>query len=149
MSEPRAVRDRSTRTVAQAVTELLDRVPRARNRIPVFFRSGAGVVALRQVGGARDTIVITVKRNCISRKKVVSIAQQTLGLSPKQAVVAYLIAAGESVPAIAEFVGASVNTVKRHTETIYLKLGAKGRSDVERSLAAEVGPILYQAAQLP
>lgn len=56
--------------------------------------------------------------------------QQRLGLTPRQAEVARLIARGWTNPEVADELGISVHTARRHAEAILFRLGLRSRAGV-------------------
>ena len=64
------------------------------------------------------------------------------GLTPREAEVLRLIAAGESNKAVAQRLGIQVSTVERHVSNIYGKLGARGRADATlMAVAMKLAPV--------
>jgi DNA-binding CsgD family transcriptional regulator len=59
------------------------------------------------------------------------------GLTPREAEVSRLIAAGHSTDALATALGISRHTVRRHIENIFRKLGVHGRAAIGAKLRAE------------
>ena len=53
---------------------------------------------------------------------------QSLGLTPKEAEVLYWMAQGKTSPEIATILDSALNTVKKHAQRIYQKLGVENRT---------------------
>ena len=53
---------------------------------------------------------------------------QSLGLTPKEAEVLYWMAQGKTSPEIATILNSALNTVKKHAQRIYQKLGVENRT---------------------
>ncbi|MFO7724300.1 MAG: response regulator transcription factor [Oceanipulchritudo sp.] len=53
---------------------------------------------------------------------------QSLGLTPKEAEVLYWMAQGKTSPEIASILDSALNTVKKHAQRIYQKLGVENRT---------------------
>ena len=60
------------------------------------------------------------------------------GLTPRQAVVARLLAEGRSNAEIAERLGISPHTARHHTESVLLKLDVRSRAEVAARLMGVV-----------
>jgi DNA-binding NarL/FixJ family response regulator len=67
-------------------------------------------------------------------------------LTKRQADVAELLYHRRTNIEIADRLGISVHTAKRHVETVLLKLGATSRTMVERLAATHVGPMTHRDA---
>jgi DNA-binding CsgD family transcriptional regulator len=53
---------------------------------------------------------------------------QKLGLTPREAEVLFWLTQGKSSPEIAIILGAAANTVKKHVQNIFQKLGVENRT---------------------
>jgi DNA-binding CsgD family transcriptional regulator len=60
--------------------------------------------------------------------------RETFGLTPREAQIARLIASGAANAEVAEQLGISVHTVRRHVEHVLMRLGVKRRSEVASKL---------------
>jgi DNA-binding NarL/FixJ family response regulator len=65
----------------------------------------------------------------------------SLGLTPREAEVLYWICEGKTNPEIATILNASANTIKKHNQNLFVKLGVETRMAAAR-MAAEVMAIL-------
>jgi DNA-binding CsgD family transcriptional regulator len=55
---------------------------------------------------------------------------EAMGLSPRQAEIAELMARGATLEQMAELLGMAVSTIRTQQERIYAKTGAKGRGEL-------------------
>jgi DNA-binding CsgD family transcriptional regulator len=74
----------------------------------------------------------------VAREPIDEELRERFGLSPRQIVVARLLAEGCSNAEIAARLGVSANTARNHTEHVMRKLGTSKR--------ARIGPLLRPAA---
>ncbi len=123
-------REGSTQMSDEVSSELVAALPNARLvRLPgttpgLFFdhpRDDVDAIATFVEGASIDTLH--------AREQAGSAAPMPGGLTPREAEVLRLIAAGESNAEIAHRLGISVNTVERHAVNVYRKLDARGRAD--------------------
>jgi DNA-binding NarL/FixJ family response regulator len=70
---------------------------------------------------------------------------QSLGLTPREAEVLYWMAQGKTSPEIAAILESALNTVKKHAQRIYLKLGVENRTAAAlRAAEASTGGLAPQ-----
>jgi prolyl-tRNA synthetase family II len=99
--------------------------------IRIFDRLGAGPAALHLRRQMREAGAAGV-----SRGPRPSTRQNELGLTPRQAQVADLLAEGASNPAIARRLGISAKTVEHHVSAVLAKLDAGSRDEAARIVGA-------------
>lgn len=129
-------------TLTEAVRAIMESFANGASCRPIFFRNGVASLQSRQIDRRRLQTVLVITRLVLSKQDVIRLLQEKLKLSSKQASVAYLIAAGEPTQTIAALSAVTSNTVKRHTEATYLKLGVRSRAELELKLARLVMPLL-------
>ena len=62
-------------------------------------------------------------------ERILSTDPPTVPLSPRQTEILHLIVRGLSNPDISRLLGISLDTVKEHIETLFLKIGAANRTE--------------------
>lgn len=82
----------------------------------------------------RDGVAVVRVERLTPALPAPGLIQRRLGLTPRQAEVARLIARGRTSAEIAEELGISVHTVRRHTEAILSRLELRSRSGVAARL---------------
>lgn len=94
---------------------------------PLVVRTARGRWILRYVATRAGPVVVVVRgREDDAADQAVL---EALGLTPREAEVMRLLSAGASNPRIADTLGVSQSTVKRHLEATYRKLGVRNRSE--------------------
>ncbi|GAB5562481.1 MAG: response regulator transcription factor [Synoicihabitans sp.] len=66
---------------------------------------------------------------------------ETLGLTPREAETLFWVAQGKTNPEIAIIEGVKLTTVKKHLESIYLKLGVENRTTAAGLALEHMGPL--------
>jgi DNA-binding CsgD family transcriptional regulator len=90
---------------------------------------------VRDSGPRRDeTLVILWVRRCRPRQLTLAGLRERYGLTPRETRVAALVAARSGSREIAEALGISPHTARRHAEAVLRKLGVHSRSDVRERL---------------
>ena len=74
---------------------------------------------------------------------------QVAGLTPREAQVARLVAAGLATKAVAFRLGISAHTARHHTERVFEKLGVRSRAGVAALLANRMGSSSHVLAATP
>lgn len=90
------------------------------------LQSQAGVLCIRRFteGGNDDLVMLSLEEEHAPPGPA---ALLTLGLTPRQAEVAYWVAQGKSNPEIALILGAGHRTIDKHMEGIFARLGLENR----------------------
>jgi DNA-binding response OmpR family regulator/DNA-binding CsgD family transcriptional regulator len=88
---------------------------------------GGSALCIRRFteGGREDLLMLALEEE---HAPPGPLALMTLGLTPRQAEVAYWVAQGKSNPEIAIILGASPRTIDKHMERILARLGVENRS---------------------
>ncbi len=84
------------------------------------------------LGPDRPLVLIRVDPPAVAARLTPTSLRARFGLSPREAQVALLLADGASNARIAETLGVTVHTARRHTEHVREKLGAENRAAVAR-----------------
>jgi CheY-like chemotaxis protein/DNA-binding CsgD family transcriptional regulator len=129
-----------TQRARQLVTRYFPAVD-ARDRLPPTLEQLALVRRNPQttVAGASGELTIRVVADGASDAPVIVLFEEQrsqgdyaplrkLGLTERETEVLYWISQGKSNPEIGTIIGASAGTVKKHAQSIFLKLGVEGRS---------------------
>lgn len=103
------------------------------------YRLRRQVMSLAAGGGRVATTVVVLVTGTPLGRSVDELLHGRYSLTPREAVVAQLLAAGLSVPRIAGRLGISVHTVRRHTEQVHRKLGVHTRLAVAECVRALAG----------
>jgi DNA-binding NarL/FixJ family response regulator len=93
-----------------------------------------GTAILNVGAGAGDEIVVVWVRRSRPQQMTPEALTERYKLTARQVHVAALIAAGSGSREIAEALGISPHTARRHTEAVLRKLGLHSRSDVREGL---------------
>jgi DNA-binding NarL/FixJ family response regulator len=64
-----------------------------------------------------------------------------LGLTPREAEVLFWVAQGKTNPEVAIITGVKLTTVKKHLESVYLKLGVDNRTAAATLALDRLGPL--------
>lgn len=96
---------------------------------PVLRLSNGGEEVRLQIRGElhEDGLVLVGIRE-FSLAKLLSDVGQRYGLTPRESEVFYWVAQGKTNPDIGQILGASRDTVRKHIENIYAKLGLSNRT---------------------
>lgn len=101
------------------------------------FTCPHGALSIRRFSsttGSGSVLKLEEQLNVPSSKKL-----QSFGLTPKEAEVLYWMAQGKTSPEIATILECALNTVKKHAQRIYQKLGVENRTAAALR-AAELSP---------
>lgn len=130
-------------------------------RTPFIFLTGNGDMADLRVGmnlGADDYLVkpvdpeqlLAAVRARLIRLEAAGAARPTepaspvqlesLGLTPREAEVLYWVTLGKTNPEIASITAVQLTTVKKHLESIFLKLGVENRTTAAAMALEHLGP---------
>ena len=93
----------------------------------LVIREGSGTLTVRlfSEGVSSNTIMLLLdEKVAIDNPEVL----QKLGLTPREAEVLYWLTQGKSSPEIAVILDAANNTVKKHVQNIFQKLGVENRT---------------------
>lgn len=97
------------------------------------FRIRASYLDESALGGPGILVTVKVEAGHLPSMEAL---QERLGLTRRQAEVALLLARRKTNEEIAEVLFISPHTARRHTESVFLKLGVSSRLDVRQALAA-------------
>ncbi len=100
----------------------------AQKREPLDIRVGEGCLLVRSFteGEAKqDTLMLRLEEKLpiLSPEPL-----QALGLTPREAEVLFWLTQGKTSPEIAVILDAALNTIKKHAQNIFLKLGVENRT---------------------
>ena len=97
---------------------------------------GTDLIARLVMGRAgEETIVLTEKRLPSDPRT----GLETLGLTPRESEVLYWVAHGKSNTAVSGILGITLNTVKKHLDRIYQKLGVENRTAAAKAALEVIG----------
>jgi DNA-binding CsgD family transcriptional regulator len=97
------------------------------------YRVRCATVGASDRGWEETTIVAWVRR-CRPRHLTLETLRERYGLTPREVRVASLVAARSGSREIAEALGISAHTARRHAEAVLRKLGVHSRADVRERL---------------
>ena len=129
--------EQAVRDVARAIVEETEGVRPLPAALVRTIRAGAAVYHVRgsvfdSRAGAPESspAVLVVVERAPAEPPPAEDIRKTLGLTPKQAVVARLLAAGLTNTQIADRLSISQHTARHHTESIMSRLGRRTRAGV-------------------
>jgi DNA-binding CsgD family transcriptional regulator len=123
---------------ATAGTAMLEQVSGATSRVLSTGRARYRVIACRfgeQAVGGQGFIIAALQSLC---PRIVSDGElrDRFGLTPAEIRVAKRLANGHSSKEIAQQLGITLHTVRRHTEKVFMKLGVRSRAEAAARLHA-------------
>src|SRR6188472_2882072 len=115
------------------LTEWLDHAP-GHGPLPLTVESSRGRLTVRAVSSGQKGFVLVLEERCAASAE----ALRSLGLTPRQSEVLHLLALGRGTDQIAGELFISPQTVRKHLEHIYRRLGVNTR-EAAVSMAREAG----------
>lgn len=95
-----------------------------------------GTIAHYAEAGRTESLVVVWVRKCRPRNLTLDALRDRFGLTPREVRVAALLGARSGSREIAEALGISRHTARRHAEAVLRKLGVHSRSEVAERLRA-------------